>query len=174
MEAVTKPNWHDRGYLPHFDPICAIQHVVLSGIKGVDLSRPELASLIQAAILHFDRERYCLQAWCIMPDHVHICLIFAPSQLMGATIRSWKSWITRQWQKRAGAGSKVFATDYFDRHSRDLNQANRLVGYIEDNAVSAGLVLDASEWRWSSAWHKARGWEPFKEWLPVFLPSGSR
>jgi hypothetical protein len=36
-----------------------------------DLAVPELAVLVQDALLHFDAERYALIARCVMPNHVH-------------------------------------------------------------------------------------------------------
>jgi putative transposase len=174
MQTTEKPGWRDRGYIPHFDANCLLQHIVLSGIVGVDLTAEGLAQIIEGAILHYDKQRYCLHAWCIMPDHLHIYVAFSPNQLMGRNVLEWKPWITRSWQKISGDGSRVFSVDYFDRYSRTLDQPSRAIGYIESNPVVAGYVAEPAEWRWSSAWHKARGWEPAKDWLPVFLPSGSR
>ena len=34
------------------------------------LRQPEIAQLVESAMLHFDPERYRLLAWCIMPNHV--------------------------------------------------------------------------------------------------------
>jgi putative transposase len=108
MREISKPGWHSRTYLPHFDANSAIQHLVLSGLPDVHFCEPTLAELIEAALLEFDRDRYCLHAWCIMPDHVHVRLVFAPKQLMGAMIRAWKSCITRQWQTRTGTSKNYF------------------------------------------------------------------
>jgi putative transposase len=38
------------------------------------LQQPEIASLIEGALLHFDEGRYRLLAWCIMPNHVHVVI----------------------------------------------------------------------------------------------------
>jgi REP element-mobilizing transposase RayT len=174
MEPIVKPGWHHRGYLPHFDATCALQHLVLSPEGCSRFDAPELAALIEDTLRLRDGERYDLQAWCVMPDHVHVCCAFAPDVLQGRTVRNWKSWITRHWNARSGVTGRLFSLDYFDRHARTLDQADRTVAYIERNPVAAGLVAMAPDWRWSSAWHKARGWRPGRNWAPVFLPSGSR
>ena len=174
MNAIEKPGLHIRSYLPHFDANCLLQHIVLSARKGVDLIHPELAQIIENGIRHYDRNRYCLLAWCIMPDHLHIYVVFLPTQLMGRNVVEWKSWITRTWQKATSTKLLIFNPDYFDRYSRTLDQASKAIGYIEYNPVVAGYVVDPKDWRWSSAWHKARGWEAGNDWRPLFLPSGSR
>jgi putative transposase len=174
MEPISKPGWHTRGYLPHFDGYGAIQHVVLSSNWSVRFDEPLLAPSIEQTLRFRDGQRYCLHAWCIMPDHIHVACVFSPGSLMGRTVRNWKSWITRRWNASAASSFALFEADYFDRYARSLDQAERLVGYIENNPVAAGLVEDAADWRWGSAWHKARGWEPGHDWAPLFLPDGSR
>lgn len=174
MRTSNKPGWHNRGYLPHYDANCLLQHIVLSANDDIDLTTPALAHIIEESILHYDKVRYCLHAWCIMPDHFHIYIVFSPSQLLGRNVLEWKSWITRSWQKLSGSKALVFCADYFDRYSRTVEQASRAIGYIEHNPVVAGYVHTPCDWRWSSAWHKASGWEAGQEWLPVFLPTGSR
>jgi REP element-mobilizing transposase RayT len=174
MNQITKPGWYARGYLPHFDANCVVQHIVLGAKADVNLSDMTLAKLIEDTLLHSDGTRYDLQAWCIMPDHVHIGILFYPEHLMGKTIWAWKSWITNQHMKAMGQRTTVFELDYFDRFVRTLEQAEKLPSYIENNPVKAGLVLNAADWRWSSAWHKARGWKPTIDRLPMFLPNKSR
>jgi putative transposase len=169
MAQIEKPGWHSRGYLPHFDANNLVQHIVLGGEVGVKLTEGTLAKLIEDTLLYFDGQRYDLQAWCIMPDHVHVGVVFYPDHLMGKVIWAWKSWITNRYMK-----AKIFEVDYFDRYVRTLNQAERLPNYIESNPVKAGLVLSAADWRWSSAWHRLQGWKPNHDNLPVFLPNGSR
>lgn len=174
MKDVQKPGWHTRGDLPHFDASCVLQHVVLSGKANVNLAHDPLAQLIEDTLRYHDGTKYDLQAWCIMPDHVHISLVFYPDQLMGKMIWTWKKWIVTRAKRFSNPLEHVFELDYFDRYIRTLEQAERLPGYIESNPFKAGFVLDAAEWRWSSAWHKAHGWRARANMLPMFLPVSSR
>jgi putative transposase len=170
MEHQQKPGWHSRGYLPHFDANCLLQHIVLSGKPNVDLAADPLGQLIEETIWFHDSSKYDVQAWCIMPDHVHISLVFYQHQLMSKMIWTWKKWITSQARKFPKPIVQVFCLDYFDRYVRTLEQAQRLSGYIEHNPVKDGLVLDAADWRRSSAWHRSRGWVSRKDNLPLFFP----
>ena len=38
------------------------------------LARAETANAVQDALLHFNQARYELQAWSVMPNHVHAVL----------------------------------------------------------------------------------------------------
>ena len=38
------------------------------------LLQPEIARIVEDALLHFDGERYRLIAWTIMPNHVHVLI----------------------------------------------------------------------------------------------------
>jgi len=44
-----------------------------------------------------------------------------------------------------------WAEDYFDIYMRDSEHERKTVRYIESNPAKAKLVLDASQWPWSSA-----------------------
>jgi len=46
--------------------------------------------------------------------------------------------------------------DYFDRYIRDEDHYRRVVRYIENNPVKAGLVPLAAEWPWGSAHFRVR------------------
>jgi hypothetical protein len=92
--------WYSRGYLPHFDSPETVQFVTFrladslpkaaaqalamlpdnlaqtderldAGWGACWLGQSEIAELVEGALLHFDKDRYRLLAWCIMPNHVH-------------------------------------------------------------------------------------------------------
>jgi putative transposase len=147
MDSLIKPGWHNRGYLPHYDADAVLQHVVLRGMVNCNLTENGLSTLIESSLLHYDRQRYSLRAWCVMPDHVHVYLVFAPQQQLGSNIRQWKSWITTNWQKRNRSRDLVLEADYFDRYTRTLDQCAQTISYIENNPVSAGVIDSAARWR---------------------------
>jgi putative transposase len=89
--------WHSRGYLPHFDSPETVQFVtfrladslpahVAAALRHRDhalprldseldvgsgacwLRRPDIASVVENALMHFDGARYRLLGWGIMPS----------------------------------------------------------------------------------------------------------
>ncbi len=98
---MSPKGWYSRGYLPHFDSPEIVQFVTFrlgdslpkavaqalaaladnllqtdqkldAGLGACWLGRPDIAALVETALLHFDGGRYRLLAWCIMPNHVHV------------------------------------------------------------------------------------------------------
>ena len=49
---------------------------------------------MQDALWFFDGARYDLQAWCVMPNHVHVILVVHKDFLLGEIVRSWKRSVT--------------------------------------------------------------------------------
>ncbi len=59
-----------------------------AGLGACWLGRSEMAALVEAALLHFDGGRYCMLAWCIMPNHVHVVAELRQGLSLGAIVRS--------------------------------------------------------------------------------------
>lgn len=120
--------------------------------RGACLLRElENAAIVQAALQHFDGERYRLLAWVIMPNHVHVLMEQIERHRLGDVLHSWKSFTAKEINKRRRGTGTVWAADYFDRFIRDEEHFAAMVRYIEGNPVKAGLVATAAEWRFSSA-----------------------
>jgi putative DNA methylase len=114
------------------------------------LRRADIAELVQGALWHFDGQRYRLLAWCVMPNHVHVLIETVEGYPLHQVVHSWKSYtanLANQWLGRDGP---FWYRDYFDRYVRDAEHFARVVFYIENNPVKAGLVARAEEWRFSS------------------------
>jgi putative transposase len=177
---ISAKGWHSRGYLPHFDSPEAVQfvtfrladslpHAVVAamtqddettlalvreldrGRGGCWLRRPEIASLVQDALLHFDGQRYRLLGWCLMPNHVHVVAEALHGHALGKVVQSWKSFTARRANEILGRSGSFWHPDYFDRYMRNEEHLHRTIEYIEQNPVKAGLVAVPSEWLWSSA-----------------------
>ncbi len=115
------------------------------------LKRPEIASLVCGAIVHFDRQRYRLWEWCVMPNHVHVLVKQLPGFLLGDIVRSWKSFTARQANAILGRSGPFWMREYHDRRIRDEKHLNRARVYIRQNPVKAGLCKRPEDWPWSSA-----------------------
>jgi len=56
-------------------------------------------------------------------------------------------------------GQHFWQEESFDHWSRDEDEFFRIIAYIENNPVKAGLVTRPEDWQWSSAAErKRRGW----------------
>jgi len=126
------------------------------------LREPEIASMTQHALLHFDAERYRLLAWAIMPNHAHV--LFQPLNRwsMESIVASWKKFTARaisDWRNTRERQSPdwpswsapIWHREYWDRYMRDEYHLRQTIRYIHQNPVKAKLAANAEDWPWSSA-----------------------
>ena len=122
-----------------------------SGAGECILSNPDIASLVQETILN-EHENTCrLDAWVIMPNHVHLLLRPNKDISLSTIMKSIKSVSAHKINKLLGRSGPVWQPDYFDRYIRDAEHHAKAIRYIEKNPVKAGLCSDPSEWKFSSA-----------------------
>lgn len=125
------------------------------------LRHRDVAAMVQESLLHFAGTRYTLHERCIMPNHVHILMQPANGWTMSSSMASWKKFTGRrisEWrqQHRGTAPGPAWHREYFDRFIRDEGHYRNVVNYIVQNPVKAGLVANALDWEWSSAFARSQ------------------
>jgi len=87
-----------------------------------------------------------------MPDHVH--MLVKPTEreegvwhTLGEIMHSIKSFTAHEINKARGTKGSVWQDEWFDRIVRDAEEFDEKLGYIENNAVKAGLVTKPGEYR---------------------------
>jgi REP element-mobilizing transposase RayT len=107
---------------------------------------PRVAELVQSALLHFDRDRYSLAAWCVMPNHVHV--VVQPHDGKSTTagmpvarwelsniLHSWKSFTAKEANKLLRRSGDFWQAEYYDHLIRDHADFRHAVSYVLDNLV---------------------------------------
>ena len=122
-----------------------------AGYGTCHLRRPEIARMVQDALLHFDGERYRLIEWCIMPNHVHVLIEQRPGRRLSDIVQAWKSFSSKQANRLLGRSGPFWAREYFDRYIRDEGHLAAARRYVRENPVKARLCERAEDWPWSSA-----------------------
>ena len=98
-------------------------------------------------------------AYCVMPNHWHFVLRPKDDRQLTAFLRCVAHTHTMRWHahhRTSGTGHlyqgrfKAFPVEYDDHFYS-------LVRYVERNALRAGLVERAEDWRWSSLWRHCSG-----------------
>ena len=115
------------------------------------LLRPEIANVVEQALLFRDGERYDLHAWVVMPNHVHALVATMPGHSMGAIVQTWKSFTAHRANRLLRRTGVFWYREYYDRFIRDGEHFQRALRYVERNPVRAGLVETPRQWWWSSA-----------------------
>jgi putative DNA methylase len=85
-----------------------------------------------------------------MPNHVHVCL--TPRIDLSKVTQGLKGFTSREINKLQNEVGRIFWQDEsYDHWARDDEELVRIIAYIENNPVRAGLCAEPSEWMWSSA-----------------------
>ena len=117
------------------------------------LQIPGVAECVADEIQDGGKSNFELHAWVIMPNHVHI--LITPQVDVSQLMRKLKGSTARQANLLLGrTGVPFWQRESFDRLVRDSREFYRIESYIVQNPVRAGLVREAEEYRWSSAWSR--------------------
>jgi len=124
------------------------------------LKDPSIASMVQHVLLSHCATLYSLWAYVVMSNHVHVFLQpklieqdleVEPAYLdMSIITKRLKGFTSREANRVLGrVGTPFWQDETFDHWSRDEAESYRIIAYIENNPVKAGLVREWTEWRWS-------------------------
>jgi REP element-mobilizing transposase RayT len=125
------------------------------------LKDSRVAGMVAASLLHGDQARgmYHLRAWVIMANHVH--LVLRPKVELAAITRWLKGSTARKANLILGrTGQPFWQDESFDHRVRKEAELERIVRYVEQNPVAAGLVANSRDWLWSSAGWQAKAPAP--------------
>jgi len=127
------------------------------------LKDQRIAALVAAAIRRLDGARYTLDAYCVMPNHVHV--VFTPRQFvaqvsnlrhgeppyhsLAAIMHSLKRYTARAANRLLARSGTFWEHESFDHFVRDENELGRVVRYVLNNPVKAGLATRWQDWPWS-------------------------
>ncbi len=125
-----------------------------------------------AESLHYrDGKVYCLDAYCIMSNHVHV--VFTPLVMQSAKtdvvnstestvqtkdfpynslssiMNSLKGYTAYKANRLLGRSGAFWQPESYDHVVRDASEWHRIVTYVLNNLVKAGLVDRWEKWRWS-------------------------
>jgi REP element-mobilizing transposase RayT len=94
-----------------------------------------------------------------MPNHVHVLLQSLNGWTIAKIVGTWKKFTARRIMEinsqpimATRLHPPIWHREYWDRFVRNEEHYARVVDYIEQNPVKAGLAADAEAWPWSSAY----------------------
>jgi len=118
------------------------------------LRDPQIAALVAASLHHRDGKVYDLVAYNIMPNHVHV--VYTPLskpdgtfRAMSVIMQSLKRYTARESNLLLGREGQFWQHENYDHVVRDEAELERIVLYVLNNPVKAGLVEHWVDWQWS-------------------------
>ena len=135
------------------------------------LDDPRVAALVRRSLYFWNRKKYGLLAFCIMPNHVHMLVrpfdVESVGELdregmepgetpdsrspLSAIMHSLKSYTAHEANKLLGRTGSFWQHESYDHWVRDDDELERIVAYINANPVKAGLAQRACDFYWCSA-----------------------
>jgi putative transposase len=154
--------WHLHGSLPHdrYPPpglrageafVWMDRYLDTTRTGPLYLRREDIARIVATSLRPgVELGHYDLRAWVVMANHVHALLLpkVPAARLLGAL----KGCTAREANQVLGrTGQPFWQAESYDHWVRDEREFEKIVAYIENNPVKAGLVARAEDYSWSSA-----------------------
>ena len=118
------------------------------------LRNPQVASLVADSIRYRNGKLYDLYTFCVMPNHVH--LVFKPlvgddgvTYSLPFILMGLKGYTGRKANVILGRRGIFWQRESYDRVIRDEEALLRVIEYVLNNPVKAGLVRRWEDWPWS-------------------------
>ena len=128
-----------------------LEEILDNGLGSCLLKEEPCAKIVEDALLFLDQKRFHLQAWAVMPNHVHFLAYFDEHQTLSKALHSLKSFTANEIKKLHPETGTVWQAEYFDRFMRSEKHYWHELNYIEANPVAAKLCEKKEDFRWSSA-----------------------
>lgn len=116
-----------------------------SGIGECWLKQPEISEIIINEMHHYDKERYILHAWCVMPNHVHVILEPLIGNKLLSILRTWKSFTAQAANKILNRKGIFWLSEYYDHIIRDEFDYQIQLDYLWQNPEKADI--SAPRWK---------------------------
>lgn len=122
---------------------------------------PAVAQIVCDGLHNRDGKTYDLIAYCVMPNHCHIVLTplpiepdsYQPLSRIMHVLKGYSAHEANGVLKRQG---KFWQAESYDHFVRDGAELERIIYYVVNNPVKAGLVDDWDQWPWTY-WKYAPG-----------------
>ena len=113
-----------------------------------------IAELVAESLRYRDGQVYRLVAFCIMPNHLHLVIAPLPKadgvfHSLSAIMHSLKRYTARQANLLLGREGAFWQQESYDHVVRDESEARRIIEYVLNNPVKAGLAQSWEDWPWN-------------------------
>jgi len=111
------------------------------GYGSCILKDEKVAKIVANSIMHFNKVRYDLDDWVIMPNHVHLLIKPYPDFKLPEVMHSIKSYSAHEINKMLNKKGDVWMHESYDHIVRNEKAFNAIKNYIRQNPVKANIIL---------------------------------
>ncbi len=114
------------------------------GMGSCRLKDHSAAKMVVDAMHYFDGERYELDSYVVMPNHVHgiVRPLACAEEPLERVLQSWKRHTSREINRHFGLTGHLWQEESFDRIIRDGEHLWRALQYIGANPSKVGLARE--------------------------------
>ncbi len=109
-------------------------------IGNCELKHADVARTVADSLMHFDHDRYVMGDFVIMPNHVHMLVVFRVADDLQKQCGSWMRFTATKINRLLGRSGSLWYGEPFDHLVRSENQLTYLRRYIQENPMKAGIV----------------------------------
>ncbi len=119
------------------------------------LKNEQCAEIVSNSLHFWDNKRIELYSYCIMSNHVHAVLRVFENDEKGNKIylqdimESVKKYSANKCNKILNREGQFWQNETYDRIVRNRGELYRIISYILDNPVKAGLCEERKDWKFS-------------------------
>jgi|GEM_PF-464963 len=121
-----------------------IEKYLDAGYGSCVLNNDEIAAIVSDSLNYFDKERYDIYSWCVMPNHVHVVFRTLQNNKLEDILHSWKSFTAHEINRIHDSKGKIWQREYYDHLVRNQDEFERINKYVLDNPIKACL----QNWKW--------------------------
>jgi REP element-mobilizing transposase RayT len=110
-----------------------------AGYGDCALRDRNVGAIVVSAMRHFHSERYLLDAFVVMPNHVHAIVTPQNSWELSKVLHSWKSFAANQINRLLKRSGALWQSESYDHIVRDEEELIGYRQYIAANPLKANL-----------------------------------
>ena len=120
-----------------------------------DMKDERIAKIVSDSLHFWDNNSIELYCYCIMSNHVHVVLRLLDEteadneKRLNEVMHSIKRFSAREANKILGRQGEFWMSESYDYLIRSDDELGRIMEYVLDNPVKAGLCIERKDWKWS-------------------------
>ena len=120
--------------------------------RALFMKEPPARVFLECLLRYRQEGHYLLHEFVLMPDHFHLLLTPAPNTALERALQYVKGGSSHAIKKNLLYRFPIWQTGFDDHRIRDAQDYQHHKKYILQNPVEAGLVEDAKDYAYCSAW----------------------
>ena len=118
------------------------EHWLDQGHGSCLLREPQAAAIVAESLDHFDQQRYLIDSYVVMPNHVHVLFKPLGQHSLVDILHSWKSFTANVLNRKMNREGALWMHESFDTIVRDAEHLRVCRDYIAQNPKRAHLPPD--------------------------------